>query len=149
MLHASRFHAQAERSLENAKKILTVSYPFTNDPKLFTSVIDRLYNSWINGLRALGVQNNTTAKSLNVKLGFSRGRFSQRHKVPQRILRTFDTIMKIKQAREESPMEFRRKQTFVICSPSLQFQRLDKPTVQSHVARTEEFLQIVRKGVPA
>ena len=137
---------QGQRSLKNAKQILAVSYPLTSDPKLFASVVDRLYNCWINGIHVLCLHEGLT-KDLNAEIGFFREDFSQKVPLPRQWMRTFDAIVATRNARAESPVEFRRKQTFVICSPAFRARRLDLSRVQQYLQDTERFVKLVEEKV--
>jgi hypothetical protein len=97
----------AAKKIALADHILTQTYPLTQEPKLLISVCQYLDDA---GQALVAVKKLTP---------------EQRESV--------DTLRNIVQKHKDAPIEFKRKQNFVICEDDYKFSVINKETVARHL----------------
>jgi hypothetical protein len=126
-----------------ADHLLTKTYPQINDPKLLLSVADALKDATINGIVAFLTfkEMNQMAKDLNVQVTLFKEHCVREFKLKEDIFPVLDALQNIDGARQVSPVEFRRKQKYVICSEDYNMNVLDERLMKKHLIIVRDFLK--------
>ena len=94
---------------KKAKHLLTVTLPVTNDPKLLLGVLENIHNSMQS---SIDVQ-----KELGLVLKSD-------------VMKAFQEVKEIVMSHKRSPVEFKRKDKFIICSSDYLMKEVSVPKVK-------------------
>ena len=133
--------ARARRSLQIAEHMITRTYPLVNDPKLILAVADDIYTAVMSSMTAILVRKNQD---------FSDD-FSSRFAVFQKIAPDYGftsedmafikEINNIISEHEESPVEFARKDRFVICDNEYDCKSISLEDMKNYLFRARLFIE--------
>ena len=143
--------------LEEAKKhllisdhILTMTYPLVNDPKLLLSVIENLNLSFQAGISAV-LEYERELKlippyhdSPEGRLDVFKQKIIEKYEIPNEYVKMIEDIKSIVEEHKESPVEFSKKDEFVICSD--EFKRLKTINVKEmkeYVSKAKIFISSI------
>lgn len=113
---------QAYEEYKKAKHLLTVTFPITKDPKLLLGVINNIHSSM---QLALEVQKE-----------------HQQQQNPK-TMQIFQEIKEINSSNKSSPVTFRRKDKFVICSPDYQMKELSATKTNQYLLHNYQLIHQV------
>ncbi|MFC1727870.1 hypothetical protein ACFLZ7_00190 [Nanoarchaeota archaeon] len=140
---------KAKKYLRTADHILTMTYPLVNDPKLLLAVMDNIFLALTNSLSAIlyferyqrlipPFHDNFESKFNIFKL-----KVADKYKLDREYLQCIQEVKEIIANHKKSPVEFSRKDVFVICSDKYQMQTVSINQVKSYISRTKNFIQEV------
>jgi len=137
----------AQKKLKIADHMLTMTYPFVQDPKLLVAVVENLFLAQTNAMgsvlhyerlfkRIPGFQDTFTSK-LAVFQEKCVPRFNIDKEYIQLMQELKDTIV----AHRESPVEFSKKDKFVICSEDYRMKTISLNDIKEYVKKTKLFIR--------
>ena len=150
-----RFQEEAEKAnkaVRIADHMLTQSYPLINDPKLLLAVIDNLYNAVQSGIRAVLYHERLFKQIPPFSENFEAMYvvFKNRHRgkeVTEEYFTLVDTLQEIVYFHKKSPLEFVRKDKFVICSDNYRMRTIGLDEIKRIMQRSKQFISICGKMV--
>lgn len=113
---------EAKKHLLVADHILTVTYPIVNDPKILLSVVENLDISFSKAISAVLSYEHSLGiipsyhDTPDGKLEAFKEKIVKKHNITPEQIRMIEEIRSILQEHKESPVEFSKKDEFVICA---------------------------------
>jgi len=127
---------RAKRSLKVAEHMLTQTYPIVNDPKLILAISEDIYTALSSSMSAITLsegdfhQDFADFKQRSSELGFKEDEID--------LIERFHSIIT---EHKESPVEFARKDKFVICDEKYNFDSLSLDDMKSYLFRARLFVE--------
>lgn len=140
-------YQKAVRHLRTADHLLTQTYPFVQDPKLLLTVVENIFLAMSNAMaaalqRELGEKRITPfGDTFEEKLNAVKLHIARPYGLKGEDLTMASEIKSVLLAHRKSPMEFVRKDTFVICGDGYQLQTLSVPQVKHYHTRAKVFIE--------
>ena len=144
------FQIARKRAGENvrmADHLLHVTYASLGDPKLLLSVVHHLHNAWEEGIIAL-VEHERLFKRIQPfqdtaenRLRIFSEKLANRHGIN---ISSLKELVEIEQLHKNSPIEFRKKDRFVICSDRYSIKTIHAKELKEHYRMTIEFLKKIQ-----
>lgn len=144
-----QYREQAKKNIRAADHILSVTYPLVKDTKLLLGVTENL-------LLAL---NNTIASIVSYERLFKRIppylenfdstynafrlRIVPRYNIDKSYLEFVEKVREVVGKHKKSPIEFARKDKFVICSEGYKMETLSIKQLESYISKAREFFNEV------
>jgi hypothetical protein len=132
---------KARRSLKVAEAMLSRSYPVSKDPKLFLAVCDDLLFAL---MECVGAVFALESRPLPADAGEAIGSFAEfapKQGFSADDLALLRDMQGIILAHRESPVEFVRKDSFVICDEKYDFTRLTAESMQKFLFGARLFIE--------
>lgn len=138
---------KAVRNIKIADHMLTQTYPSVKDPKLLLSVLENVFLSLTNAMAAVlhyerlykripPFEENFDSKFNTLKL-----RVAHRYKINKDYLNLISTIKNTIVSHRKSPVEFSRKDVFVICSDTYDMRTISANEMKSYISKAKGFVQ--------
>lgn len=137
----------AKKYIRTADHILTMTYPLVNDPKLLLAVLDDIYLSLTNAMSVLlyleRYQRHIPPFHDNFESKFNMFKLKvlDKYKLNREYLLLIQDVKQIIENHKKSPMEFSRKDAFIICSDNYNMQMISVGKVKDYIAKTKKFIQ--------
>lgn len=142
-------YQKAIRCLRTADHLLTQTYPFVQHPKLLLTVLENIFLAMSNAMAAI-LQSEFRHKRIPMfgetfddKLNAVKLHIAQRYHLKGEDLTMAAEIKSILLAHKKSPMEFIRKDVFVICGDNYQLQTLSAQQIKAYYARAKVFIEAI------
>ncbi|MFH2028214.1 MAG: hypothetical protein ABIJ08_03685 [Nanoarchaeota archaeon] len=141
--------AVADRKLHVADHMLTMTYPFIQDPKILIAVTENLFLALTNAMSSLLYYERLFKKippfqdNFTSKFNMFKENCVVRHNISQDYLKLMKDIRDILVAHRESPVEFSKKDRFVICSNDYEMKTISLDGIKEYVKKTKLFIHLV------
>ncbi|MEA3430031.1 MAG: hypothetical protein U9R08_02045 [Nanoarchaeota archaeon] len=143
----------AKKYIKTADHMISVTYLLVKDPKLLVAVMDNVFLALTNSVGAILLHDRLFKKippfhnTFESKYRMFREKSAEIHNIDKTYL-TFildikDTILQHK----KSPIEFSRKDSFVICSKDYKLKTLTVPDIKGYIVKTKTFVDRMVKIV--
>ena len=151
-----RFQEARDKALNHLKlanHVLGVTYPLVKDPKLLVNVVDNLFLALTNALTSvlhydrLFKQIPPFHDTFESKFTMFQAKCVLRYKIDGSYLRLIQEIKEIVLLHRSSPVEFRRKDRFVICSDNFNTHEISADKIKDYLKKTKEFFELSQKIV--
>jgi len=145
-----------EKALRNAKvadHMVYVTYKLFNDPKILLAIIENIFLALSSGMNAVLIyernKKNIPAypENFDAKLNIFRERCADNYSIEKNHIALIGTVKEIIQAHKESPVEFVRKDKFVICSDNYRMRTLSIEQIKEYVNWTKSFVNKINEEV--
>lgn len=144
-----RLRQEAKKKVSLADHMLTVTYPLVQDSKLLLAVIENIFLALTHTMATILYYERIYKRVPPFFDTFeSKYRLFSEKCVPnygfdENYLEFLREIKEILMAHKRSPIEFSRKDQFVICSEDYQLKILKPEDIKIYVAKTKEFFNMV------
>jgi len=149
------YREKAIRHLKIADHMLTTTYPLVKDPKLLLTVLDNLFKSIMCSVNSLLFYErmfkriNIFGESTDERLQIFK-HLAQKHQLDPKFMKTIYELKEIMREHKNSPMEFARKDKFIIYTEKQQLKTISQESIKKYVviARTfaEEIARLTEKN---
>jgi hypothetical protein len=139
----------ANKKLQLADHMLTMTYPIVKDPKLLLSVIENLFLAFSYAMSSLLYYERLFKRipsfSDNFKSKFEmfKDKCSDRYNLDEEYLKIMQEIKEIIIAHKKSPMEFQRNDNFVICNGDYRMRTISSDMIKIYVQKAKLFIKSV------
>lgn len=144
---------RAFKNLQTADHMLTMTYPLVQDQKLLIAVLDNIFLALTNAMGAI-----LHYERLNKNIPPFQDNFDSKFNMfRQRCVPKFnigsDNILFIQEIKElmlehkRSPVEFARKDSFVICSAGYNLRSINTQKLKEYIKKTKEILETAQSIV--
>jgi len=146
-----KFQLLKEKSLKNyqmADHMLNVTYPLIKDTKLLMGVADNLFLAMFQSMSSILYLERLYKlvphfqDNFESKFNLFRYRCVKRHNVPQDQIDLIQELKEIVHLHKTSPVEFRRKDRFVICTKSYQMKAITANQLKKYLNKAKSFLDL-------
>ena len=144
------FQVQRDKALQKIKiadHMLTQTYPLVKDPKLLLAVLDNIFLALSHGMSAL-LHHERLFKRIPAfvdnfenKFDIYRRKAAPMYSLNRAYVLLIGDVKEIIAAHKKSPVEFARKDSFVICSDSYKMKTISLDKIKDHIALTKKFLR--------
>jgi len=139
----------SKKKLQIADHILTMTYPMVKDPHLLLSAAENLFLAFSYGMGAV-LHYERTFKRIPIftdnftgKFNLFRDKCVDRYGINKGHLRIMQDLREIVVAHKKSPMEFSRKENFVICNGDYRIRTLSSSEIKNYVEKAKLFIKNV------
>jgi hypothetical protein len=145
------FQAARERALQNlrlADHMLHVTYPLLNEPKLLLGVIDHLHACLKEAVTAIVAHERLfktipdAESSTNTFRVFTE-HIVERYDIDREYVKLIEELQEITTLHRTSPVEFRRRDMFVICTDHYHMKTIHAEQLKHHLKKAKEFMTIM------
>ncbi|MBW3021546.1 hypothetical protein KY328_01365 [Candidatus Woesearchaeota archaeon] len=143
----------AKKHIKTADHMISVTYPLVNDPKLLLAVMDNIFLSLTSSMAAI-LYNDRLFKRIppfhntfESKYRMFREKAVELHSIDKSYLKFILDIKNIIVQHKKSPVEFSRKDSFVICSEDYKMRTLTIPEIKAHIDKTKTFVELMERIV--
>jgi hypothetical protein len=140
---------KADSHLQAALYILTRTYPMVNDPKLLVGVIENINRSLVSTMEVL-LQFERARKSIppirdndESKLNLFKLRIVHMYPINENYISLIDDVQDILAKHNKSPVEFTRKDMFVICTEEYKLRTISVEQMKKYISLAQLFLKEV------
>ena len=148
-----KFQLLRQESLKNyqvADHILTVTFPLIKDTKLLLGVTDNMFSALTNAMSSV-LHHERIFKlvplfedTFDSKFNVFRYKCVPRYKINQEYIDLIQELGEIITLHKRSPIEFKRKDRFIICSKNYQMRGITTNQLKTYLQKTKEFLKIAQ-----
>jgi hypothetical protein len=139
--------SKAQEKLKLADHMLTQTYPLINDPKLLVAVMENLFLALTNSMASLLYYEKTFKRiapfvdNFENKFELFKHKCVPRYDLDKDYLSLISAIKDAVIAHRKSPVEFARKNNFVICSDTYKLKTISVEQIKGHISQTKTFLK--------
>ena len=144
---------KALQKIKVADHMLFMTYPLVKDPKLLLAIIENIFASLDYGISAL-LQHERLFKRIppyhdtfTSRFEIFRNKMIPRYGLSTSYVRLIKEVKTILSEHKKSPVEFARKDKFVICSPNYSLKTIDINLVKKYIFETKVFVDNINKIV--
>tara|TARA_Y100000031_G_C8201259_1_gene376300 strand:+ start:784 stop:1257 length:474 start_codon:yes stop_codon:yes gene_type:complete len=147
----SQAQEKAKKQLQVADHMLTQTYPLVQDPKLLLSIVESLYASLQEAVAAMIAYEHYHKRLSSVPTNFEgqlntfKLELANRYKIKADMINFVHTVKQSIKLHKESPVEFSRKNTFVMCTKDYKTKVLTVKELKGWVAKGKEFMTITEQ----
>ncbi len=137
---------KANAKIRIADHMLTQTYPLIMDPKLLLAVMDNMFIALVNGMNSILYYDReykrvpAFVENFENKFRLFRDKCAVRYKINKEYLELILDVKEIIIAHNKSPIEFARKDSFVICSDKYRMKTIYLERIKKFVQLTKRFL---------
>ncbi len=142
---------RAKTLIRNADHMLTMTYPLVKDPKLLLVVAENVLNSCEAAITALLHYERFQRTlppfhdSFETKMQLFKQNCLRKYNINLEGIKFVEELRNLLQNHKSSPMEFARKDMYVICSDKYSMKTLSVQQLKQHIAKARNFLSEVLK----
>lgn len=143
----------AKKYIKTADHMISVTYPLVKDPKLLLAVMDNVFLALTSSMGAILHHDRLFKKippfhnTFESKYRMFREKSVNLHNVDKSYLKFILDIKNIIIQHRKSPIEFSRKDAFVICSEDYKMKTLTVPEIRIYIDKTKSFVEKMVKVV--
>jgi hypothetical protein len=142
-----------EQALERAKKdiqladhMLQVTYKLVNEPKMLVSIMERVKSSLTYSVAAILYHERYWKRippfpeNAQAMFDVFKARCARRYSMKTSYLSLIVDVNQILREHQESPIEFRREDKFVICSPTYRMKVVAVEDIKKYIQEAKSFV---------
>ena len=151
-----RYNEEREGALKKirvADHMLTMTYPIVQDPKILMAVLENIFQSMESSISSILYYERKYKRippfqdTFESKFNMFRMRCVERYSIPKEYLTLISEIKEIILKHKESPIEFRRKDKFVICSENYDIKTISIKDIKDFLIKSKLFCEISILGI--
>ncbi|MBW2980222.1 hypothetical protein KY360_02285 [Candidatus Woesearchaeota archaeon] len=138
---------EAIKKLKTADHILTQTYPLVRDSKLLLAVMDNIFLSLTNAMSSL-LYYERLSKSIppfhdnfDSKFNMFASKLVGKHKIKKEHVELLQEVKDIILEHRKSPVEFTRKDCFVICSDDYDMKSISIDKISRYLSEAKSFVE--------
>ena len=137
----------AKKKLHLADHILTQTYPLIQDNKLLLAVVENIFLALTNAMGSILYYERLFKKippfhdNFDSKFNMFRSRVVDSYNIDKEHVRFIQDIKDIIVAHKKSPVEFTKKDKFVICSDDYNIKTITLEQMKGYVSKAKSFIQ--------
>ena len=138
--------AKAMRNIQIADHMLTQTYPLIQDPKLLLAVMENVFLALTNSMASVLYYERTFKRippfldNFESKFNMFKMKSAIRYNVDKSYLALMQDVKDIILEHKRSPVEFSRKDRFIICSDTYNMKTITISQIKDYIAKTKLFI---------
>ncbi|MCK5283168.1 MAG: hypothetical protein KAK00_07190 [Nanoarchaeota archaeon] len=138
----------AKKKIGIADHILTQTYPLVQDSKLLLAVIENVFLALTNSMGSILYYERLFKRippfqdTFDSKFNMFQARIVDRNKIDRKHIDMIREVKDIIIQHRKSPIEFRRKDKFIICNEDYKMRTISFNDIKEYIKRTKEFINI-------
>ncbi len=139
----------AKKKIWTADHMLTMTYPLVKDPRLLVNILENIFLALTNSIGALLYYEQLFKRIPNFqenfisKFNLFRDKCAVRYNIDKKYFLMIQEIKDVIAEHNKSPVEFTRKDCFVICSDDYQMKTISSEKIKSYIALSKSFIQAI------
>ena len=139
---------QAKKKLQLADHILTMTYPLVKDSRLLIAAMENLFLAYSYGMSSVLYYERIFKRvppfpdNFNIKFELF-AKCASKYDINEEYLKILKDIREIIVAHKKSPVEFRRKENFVICDGDYRIRTISPNEIKVYVEKAKLFIKNV------
>lgn len=137
----------AKKRINIADHMLKVTYPFVKDPKMLLTVVENIFLAMTNSMSSalyyerLFKRVPIFPENFESKFSLFKDKCVKKHKLNPDHLKMLRELKEIILQHKKSPIEFSRKDMFVICNGGYRIRTIGVDQLKQHVENAKEFIE--------
>jgi len=137
----------AKKKIMIADHMLTITFPLVKDPKLLLAILENVFLAQTNAMSSVLEYERLFKRvppfhdTFDSKLNMFQYKIMPRFKIDPVYLKAMKDIRSVIVGHKQSPVEFARKDKFVICSNDYQMKTLNISDVKKYIVLTKKFVK--------
>ena len=138
---------RAHEKLKLADHMLTQTYPLVKDPKLLVAVMENIFLALTNAMASVLYYERTFKNippfvdNFENKFKLFREKCAPKHSLGKEYSEIITEVKEAVIAHRKSPIEFARKENFVICSDNYKLKTITIEQIKKYIDLTKTFLK--------
>lgn len=138
---------KSKKNIQIADHMLFVTYPLIKDTKLLLAIIENIFLAMANAMDSVLYHERMYKRippfqnSFESKFNIFRERIVHKYNIDKSLVADMQEIKNIIAEHKKSPVEFTRKDRFVICSSNYKLRTLSLNDIKNYLARAKIFIQ--------
>ncbi len=138
---------KAKKHIYIADHMLSVTYPLIKDPKLLLAVIENIFLAYTNTIGSLLYYERLFKRippfqeTFESKFHMFKETCVLKYNIDKSYVADINDIKNIILAHKKSPVEFARKDRFVICSNKYKLETISVNEIKKHIEKAKLFIQ--------
>jgi len=143
----------AKKKIQIADHMLSVTYPLVKDTKLLLAIMENIFLAYSNAMSAILYRERLFKmippfqETFESKLSMFRENCLPKYKIDKEHLRLIQDIRSTIIEHRKSPVEFTRKDRFVICSDSYNMKSIGVEEMKAYINKAKVFIEVMDKIV--
>lgn len=140
---------RARKHIKIADRMLTQTYPIVQDPKLLLAILESIYAGMRESVMALLFferyhrRISTIAQDFDIQFNTLKLEIAGRYDIPHDVIKFIQDIKLRVAFHKDSPVEFSRKDSFIMCSPKYETKVLTTESIKDALKKAKQFIGIV------
>jgi hypothetical protein len=132
-----------------ADHILSVTYPLVQDSKLLLAVVENICFAFDNAMTSVLAYERLfkripeVGEKFEIKFDIFRNKIAPKYSIKDEYLKAIVELREMIKEHKESPIEFSRKDKFIICSDSYKMRTLSKEEIKKYISKAKLFIEEV------
>lgn len=137
----------AKKKLQIADHMLTQTYPLVRDPRLLVTILENIFLALTNSMGSILYYERLFKRippfqdNFNSKFNMFRQKCTEKYKIDKVYLYLIEDVKNILYQHKKSPVEFSRKDSFVICSEDYKMKVVTVDEIRGYLNKTKLFIQ--------
>ena len=142
---------KANLQYDTAFHLLNVTYPLINDPKLLLGVVNNIFLSIEASIEIILEYEKQLllispySKEFQNKFNIFRSNSAKRHEINKQDIINIEQIHTILTLHKKSPVEFRRKDRFIICNKDYKMYEITTKEIKNYLKTNIHLLESINK----
>ena len=138
---------EAIKKLRVADHMLTITYQLVQDPKLLLAVLENIFLAMENAMSSVLYYERLFKRippfpeNFESKLDMFKTRIQPKYRINDDYIKMIQELREVIVEHKRSPVEFARKDRFVICSDNYKMKTISIPEIKKYVASAKLFIQ--------
>lgn len=143
-----QFREVAKKKISLADHMLTMTYPLVNDTKLLLVVLENVFLAMTNAMGSVLYYERLFKRvppftdNFENKFHLFKEKCVNRYKISPDYITLLREIKEIIVQHRKSPVEFIRKDRFVICSENYKIKTISVDQIKEYIAKAKSFIQL-------
>ena len=143
-----KFRDAAKKKISLADHMLTMTYPLVQDTKLLLVVLENIFLAMTNAMSSVLYYERLFKRippftdNFENKFLIFREKCINKYKINPEYLNLLKEIKDIIVQHRRSPVEFVRKDRFVICSDNYKIKTISIDQIKDYIAKAKDFIQL-------
>ena len=139
----------ANKKLQLADHIVTMTYPMVKDPHLLLSSIENLFLAFSYGMGSVLYYDRLFKRippfpdNFTSKYELFRDKCTKKYGLDQNYLKIIKDLREIIVTHKKSPMEFSRNEKFVICNGDYRMRTISSNEVKEYISKAKLFIKSI------
>ncbi len=147
------YFMRAKRQLHIADHMIYMTYNLVRDPKLLLSVMDNIFLALTNAITAVLHYEHQYKEIPRVPEGFEakfllfKEKCARKSDVDEAYFHFIREVKDIIMEHKTSPVEFRRHDTYIICTDHYKMRTISIDKIKSYLRLTKDFIQLAERSI--
>lgn len=143
----------AKNKLKVADHMFVMTYPLVKDPKLLLAVVENIFQAFEKGMSSLLYYERLFKRiplfqeTFESKFNMFRDKLVPKFKIDEEHIKVMRNLKEILLEHKKSPIEFSRKDRFVICSENYRMKTISKDDIKKYIFKAKLFVSDIERLV--